>query len=341
MSDARLPEAFVERLGEELDPEDLPGVLAAFAAPRPLALRLNPLRGEPEAVLAELRTAGLAPVPAPEVPDAWLLPRVALRRLQETAAAERGALLVQGLASQLVAPILAPRPGERVLDLCAAPGGKAAHLAVWMEDRGELVANEKSRRRAFKLRALLEAQGVRCARVVVGPGERFGRLAPASFDRVLVDAPCSGEGRFRLDDPESLADWKPAKVKRLAVEQERLLLAGLRALRPGGRLVYSTCTLSVRENERVVARALARFEGAARVVPLAAPLREARPGRTRWRGRPLSEDLRGTVRVLPGPRTEGFFLALLERSAAGADGRGEQEEAARREQTGDRCVEEA
>ncbi len=309
----RLPEAFRERLAEELDPEDLAGVLAAFAAPRPLAFRANPLRAAPAAVLAELRESGLSPEPVAELGGAWLLPRTELRRLQATEAARRGALLVQGLASQLVAPLLDPRPGERVLDLCAAPGGKAAHLAVRMEDRGEIVANEKSRRRSFKLRALLEEQGVTSSRVVVGPGERFGRLEPGAYDRVLVDAPCSGEGRFRLEDPESLADWKPAKVKRLAALQERLLLSGLAALRPGGRLVYSTCTLSVRENERVVARALARAGGDVRLVPLPPPLPEARPGRTRWRGRPLPPELAGAVRVLPGARTEGFFLALLER----------------------------
>lgn len=325
MDQARPPGAFVERLAQELDPEDLPGVLAAFGAPRPLALRVNPLRVAPEEVLEQLRAAGLAPQPVPELPGAWLLPRERLRLLQETEVARRGGFLVQGLASQLVAPILDPRPGERVLDLCAAPGGKAAHLAVRMENRGDLVANEKSRRRSYKLRALLEEQGVECARIVVGPGERFGRLEPGAYDRVLVDAPCSGEGRFRLEDPASLADWKPAKVKRLALEQERLLASGLQALRPGGRLVYSTCTLSVRENERVVARVLARFAGGAKLIPLSPPLPESRPGRLSWRGRPLPPVLAGAVRVLPGPRTEGFFLALLKRCEGPASTRGDED----------------
>ena len=152
-----------------------------------------------------------------------------------------------------VAPALAPQPGDRVLDLCAAPGSKAGHLAWLMRQQGELVVNELSRNRAQRLQRNLKLMNI-VATVLTGPGESLGRRLGPTFDRVLVDVPCSGTGRVWLGDPRTWGEWSVRAVKRLAKLQRMLLHSGIAALKPGGTLVYSTCSLLQEENEAVLAK---------------------------------------------------------------------------------------
>lgn len=156
----------------------------------------------------------------------------------------RGEITPMSRAAQLVAPHLDPQPGERVLDLCAAPGGKTAHLAALMEERGEIVAVERHAGRARELEANLQRQGVTIARVVVQDGREFSD--PHGFDRVLLDPPCSGLGTLR-GHPDLRWQMTPDRIADLVAEQDALLAAARSALKPGGTLVYSTCTISKRE----------------------------------------------------------------------------------------------
>jgi 16S rRNA (cytosine967-C5)-methyltransferase len=164
---------------------------------------------------------------------------------------QQGAFLAQSRAAMRVAHALAPLPGERVLDLCAAPGGKSTHLAALMDGSGELVAVERDRGRAGALART--ARRLRCPNIRVELGDAAAaRPEGAVFDRVLVDPPCSGLGTL-----QARADlrWRvtPAAVAQMATVQAGILAAGAAALRPGGVLVYSTCTISATENERLIA----------------------------------------------------------------------------------------
>jgi 16S rRNA (cytosine967-C5)-methyltransferase len=152
-----------------------------------------------------------------------------------------GAFTPQSRASQLVAPALDPQPGERVLDLCAAPGGKTTHLAALMGDRGEIVAVERHPGRARALRATAKRMHASSVQVVVGDAKAFED--PEGFDRVLLDPPCSGLGTLR-SHPDLRWRVKPRALRLLAAEQDALLASARRALRPGGALVYSVCTIS-------------------------------------------------------------------------------------------------
>jgi 16S rRNA (cytosine967-C5)-methyltransferase len=165
-----------------------------------------------------------------------------------------GAFTPQSRASQLVGRTVAPRAGERVLDLCAAPGGKTTHLAALMEGRGEVVAVERHAGRARALRASCER--MRAANVTVVTADAKDFDGEAGFDRVLLDPPCSGLGTLR-SHPDLRWHASPAGIERLVVEQDALLASARRALRPGGTLVYSVCTLSPSE-ERLVTEAVQR-----------------------------------------------------------------------------------
>ncbi len=164
---------------------------------------------------------------------------------------EAGAYYLQDPDAMRIAPMLAVRPGERVLDLCAAPGGKASQLAAAMNGDGLLFANEIHPERAGVLAGNLERLGVRNAVVFNEKPEKLADRFPLFFDKILVDAPCSGEGMFRKD-PEAIRQWSPENVEKCVLRQHEILDAASRMLSPGGLLAYSTCTFNRRENEEQV-----------------------------------------------------------------------------------------
>jgi 16S rRNA (cytosine967-C5)-methyltransferase len=242
---------------QELGAETARALLAACNEPAELALRVNTLRASREEALAALREAGVEAAPA-EGPWPLAPPEqvVVAGRVGE-ALAERvaaGELTPQSRASAAVVEVLDPQPGEHVLDLCAGPGIKTGQIAARMGDRGEVVSVEADPERAAEVAGQAERLGLRSVTVI--EADAAAAELPAGFDRVLVDAPCSDLGTLALR-PDARWRKSPRGVERLAELQRRILARAAAALRPGGTLVYSTCTISRRENEDVVAALLA------------------------------------------------------------------------------------
>jgi 16S rRNA C967 or C1407 C5-methylase (RsmB/RsmF family)/NOL1/NOP2/fmu family ribosome biogenesis protein len=297
------PSDFVSRmtgwLGEEADE-----FLAALAR-REVGLRLNPLRDDPESL------AGRLPWETEPVP--WCPEGVWAPDEGQSFGAHpyhtAGVYYVQDPTAMAAGVLLDPRPGEWVLDLAAAPGGKATHLAARMENEGVLVANEVHRRRASVLAKNLERMGAANAMVTNEYPDRLAERWPGYFDAVLVDAPCSGEGTFARD-AGSLKAWNVEAVAGYAAQQRAILDQAAPLVRPGGRLLYGTCTFSPEEDEGTVAAFLGEhpdFE----VAPLPS-LPGLDRGHPEWAGAP--EALRGAGRFWPhhGPG-HGHFYALLRR----------------------------
>lgn len=151
--------------------------------------------------------------------------------------------------------LLQPQPGERICDLCAAPGGKTTQIAGRMDGRGFLLCNEINPKRAKILSRNIERLGVSNALVTNEHPQTLAQRYPGYFDRVLIDAPCSGEGMFRKEEA-AVTDWSPETVEMCARRQAEILRSGALLVRPGGRLVYSTCTFAPQENEEVITRFL-------------------------------------------------------------------------------------
>jgi 16S rRNA (cytosine967-C5)-methyltransferase len=236
------PRWLVDLWWEWLGPADTRALLAANNEPAELALRINPLAGEHDLDdIAGMRTGETIVVEGPF--DALAHPGYAA-----------GAFTPQSRASQLVAPALAPEPGERVLDLCAAPGGKTTHLAALMGADGELVAVERHAQRARALEQTCARMHATNVTVVTADAKDYD--GEQRFDRVLLDPPCSGLGTLR-SHPDLRWRVTPQAIERLAGEQDALLESARRALRPDGALVYSICTLSPHE-ERLVTEAVQR-----------------------------------------------------------------------------------
>jgi 16S rRNA (cytosine967-C5)-methyltransferase len=256
------PAWIARRLWDELGAEAARSVMAAMNHAPERSLRVNRLRTCRDAVLAQLRTAreSAAPARAAEPllapPDGIVAPGAWGPVLR--AMIERGEVVPQARASQAVVAVLAPEPGERILDLCAAPGIKATAIAAGVRDEGEVRSIERDPGRASQLAELADRLGARAVRPEVGDAAEAD--LGAGYDRVLVDPPCTDLGALG-SRPD--ARWrKTAEMAAgLAELQGRILARAARALRPGGTLVYSTCTISRAENEDVVTRALAGDEG--------------------------------------------------------------------------------
>jgi 16S rRNA (cytosine967-C5)-methyltransferase len=229
-----VPDWLAELWWAELGPEEARQLLRTVNEPPEHALRAN--------TLVPHDLCAIPATPAAEPPEALVLtgPWDAFGSSEWRA----GAVHPQSRASMLAARALAPEPGERVLDLCAAPGGKATHLAALMAGRGEVVAVERHPGRAEALRRTAERLRADTVRVVTADATAF--TADAPFDRVLVDPPCSGLGTLQ-SRPDLRWRASPEQIAQLAGLQERILAAGERALKPGGTLVYSVCTISAAE----------------------------------------------------------------------------------------------
>ncbi|MBR4971332.1 MAG: RsmB/NOP family class I SAM-dependent RNA methyltransferase [Oscillospiraceae bacterium] len=242
-----LPESFLNRMRAQLGSE-FDAYLASLERPRAVALRFNPLKG-PHAQLDFL----LNEVPWAKhgyyyAPDA----RPGLHPYHEA-----GVYYLQEASAMAPVTLLDPQPGERVCDLCSAPGGKSTQIAGAMGGEGFLLCNEWSPKRAKILSQNIERLGVANALVTNETVQNLAKKLPGFFDRVLIDAPCSGEGMFRKEEA-AITDWSEETVAMCAQRQAEILDAGAHLLRPGGRLVYSTCTFAPAENEEAIAAFLQR-----------------------------------------------------------------------------------
>ena len=289
-----LPELFLKRMEMQLGPE-YPEYLASLERPRAVALRFNPQKGKaPELPFVT------APVPW-EPLGCYYEPtaRPGLHPYHDA-----GVYYLQEASAMAPAVLLNPQPGERILDLCAAPGGKTTQIAGKMGGQGLLVCNEIHPKRAKILSQNVERMAISNALVLNESPALLSQRFPGFFDRILVDAPCSGEGMFRKE-AAAVADWTEELVDMCARRQGEILDAAAKMLRPGGRLVYSTCTFAPREDEEAVASFLARH-------PDFAPEKVDAP----W----FTPGENGSFRLWPHKLLgEGHFAAVLRRM----DGNGE------------------
>lgn len=244
----QLPAPFIERMRNILG-DSFEKFIESYDEPRTYGLRINSMKiGNDEALLHRLHSMfNLEPVPWCETGFYYDDETKPGRHPYHAA----GLYYIQEPSAMSAAQYLAPNPGEKVLDLAAAPGGKATHLADLMKGQGLLVANEIHPARAAVLSENIERMGIRHAIVTsAAPGE-LARRFPQFFDRIMVDAPCSGEGMFRKE-PETVGEWSEEQVQVCAARQLDIMDDALRMLRPGGTIAYSTCTFSVEENEQII-----------------------------------------------------------------------------------------
>lgn len=328
LEDPDFPDAFEARLREMAD--DPEALLETLRRPRPPVVRVNTLKADVEAVVERLEGYGFGLEPVPWAPGAFRLDDVDADP-GKTLEHFLGHLYVQSAVSMLppVAVEAEVRAGVagskgtenngalfRVLDGCAAPGSKTTQLAAMMDNRGVLVANDLSYGRIAALKNNLDRCGV-ANTWITNRDLRHVSWPKELFDVVVVDAPCSAEGVLRKTWG-ALEGWSEHHIESLSGVQRDLAVRGFDLLRPGGVLVYATCTFGPEENEGVVDALLAARGDRAEVEPLAFEGLKAAPGMDEWRGRAFDQAVRGAVRVWPHHNdTDGFFLARVRKRADG------------------------
>ncbi|MDB5316705.1 MAG: rRNA m(5)C methyltransferase, partial [Rhodospirillales bacterium] len=284
--------------------ETLPAEMAAMEQGAPLDLRANLLRTTRDAAAIALAAEGVATVPTPFSP--WGLRAEGRKPVITTEAFKAGLIEIQDEGSQLIALITDARPGMRVADFCAGAAGKTLALAATMENRGRITACDTSNVRLEGAVRRLRRAGVDNAeRHLLEPGDKWTKRRAGTFDRVLVDAPCTGSGTWRRN-PDARLRTRPEDLVELVALQEDIIDRAAELVRPGGRLIYATCSLFTDENEGQMQGFLERHPDFA-VLPADAIWAELRPGVDA----PCAGPYLATSPARHG--TDGFFAAVLER----------------------------
>ncbi|OYD08342.1 RsmF rRNA methyltransferase first C-terminal domain-containing protein [Paludifilum halophilum] len=305
-----LPEEYLNQMKKLLG-EEYPAFLATYEKPPSRGLRVNTLK-IPVKEMLERISFQLKPIP-------WCETGFFYDHDQDRPGKHvfhaAGLYYIQDPSAMAAAEALNPQPGEKVLDLCAAPGGKTTQIAAKMEGQGLLVANEISPQRRKALVENLERCGISHTTVLGESPERLAERFSGFFDRILIDAPCSGEGMFRKD-PDTCERWSTKATKQCAGVQSEILNAASPMLRPGGILTYSTCTFNPRENEEILQRFLeAHPDYETTPVP---GFHHFQPARPEWGD--SSPGLSRAARLWPHHlHGEGHFIAVLKK-AEGPEG---------------------
>ncbi len=301
----KLPNEFVDELYENYSPLTVDRILAGMSGERNTTLRVNTLKSDIYEIMNMLKENAIKFDRVPWYNDALVIKNANEKELQKLDIYEEGKIYLQSLSSMVPPIVLKPKPGEKVLDLTAAPGSKTTQIAAMMQNSGYILANELDALRCERLKFNVEKQGAKIIEINNGRGESIGKKYEEYFDKVLLDAPCSGEGRFLANDPKTYRSWSVKTVKELSKLQKKLLKSAYQAVKKGGEIVYSTCTLNKEENENILKWAIEELN--IKLLDINLNIKNSIE---------ISEnnaDLKKAIRILPSKETEGFFIARLKK----------------------------
>ena len=285
-----LKDLLIEQYGEEISAK----IENRYKVQRPVTLRANNLKTSLEKVKEKLDEAQIEYETISWYEKALIIKNVREEEIRKLEIYENGEIYLQSLSSMLPPIILEPKAGENILDMTAAPGGKTTEIAALTENKAYITACEKNKIRAERLKFNLQNQGVKSANIMVEDARKLSDYF--SFDKILLDAPCSGRGKENIFDK----NFSKELVERSVKFQEELLSKALKILKPGGEMVYSTCSILKQENEKVLERVLSK--GNAQIEPIIVQDIEVLPSK-----------IAGTITVCPTENYEGFFVAKIKK----------------------------
>ena len=303
----RLPKEFMNNLSEMFSPIVIDKIVAGMINDRYTTLRVNTIKYTALKFIQYCKEHNIKFERVIWYQDAFIIKNMKEKEIQKLDIYEKGYIYLQSLSSMIPPIVLNPKPKEKILDLTAAPGSKTTQLSALMENQGYILANELDKIRCERLKYNVDMQGAKIVEVVNGRGEKIGEKYQKMFDKVLLDAPCSGEGRFCARNVMSYRNWSLKTVKDLSKLQKKLIESAYKALKPNGIMVYSTCTLNKEENEFILNWAINNLQ--LKILDIEVDFQKALPG--------FSEDLdvsiNKSIRILPSKEMEGFFVAKLKK----------------------------
>lgn len=299
----RLPKEFIEELYEVYTPITVDKILTGMTDDRYTTLRVNTLKYDIYSLMNIFKENNVKFERVSWFKDALIVKNAREKDIQKLDIYEKGYIYFQSLSSMVPPLVLNPRPGESVLDMTAAPGSKTTELAMLMENKGEILANELDKIRYERLKFNVQMQGANIVQVINRRGEKLGDEYESKFDKVLLDTPCSGEGRFIATSPQTYRNWSLKNVNTLVKLQKKLFESGYKALKSGGELVYSTCTINRFENEFILDWVLNNFD--IRLVDIELDIKDSIKGNSEG----LNTSIEKSIKILPSKVMEGFFVA--------------------------------
>ncbi len=301
----------IEEKIRSIYPNSYQGIIRAISSDKPTTFRINTLQAGQE-ILNDLQDHRILTRKGP-LPNSYVVTKGSEKEIGETDSYKTGKIYLQELSSMIPPFILAPEKGQTVLDLAAAPGGKSTEIQAMTGDESKIVCVEKNPIRIQRLEYNLKLQGVKNYEILLDNGIGLYKDHPefiAYFDRVLLDAPCSNEGGIDLSQPRSYFSWDPKKNKELIGTQKGLIMSAYHMLRPGGIMVYSTCTFSVEENEAIVDWFLRRT-GDMEMRPISLQIPNTYPGLLKYEEKIFHPAVAQAKRIIPDALFTAFFVAKL------------------------------
>ena len=304
---SKLPIEFVQTTYKEYGDRVSDKILSGMLEDRFTTLRVNNIKSKKEDVIKALERLNVEFEEVSFIKDAFIIKNKTEKQIQDFDIYKNGQIYLQSLSSMIPPIILNPRPNDRVLDLAAAPGSKTTQMACMMNNNGYILANEIDKIRYERLKYNINLQ---CAKIVETSNEdgRFiGDNMPKNFDKVLLDVPCSGEGRFLINKPNTYNNWSEKQVVELANLQKELFTSGYNALKTGGTMVYSTCTLNKTENENIIDWAIKKYN----IEILDTNFKIKETIKPNCKG--LDKNIEKAIKILPSKNMEGFFVCLIKK----------------------------
>ena len=299
----RLPEEFVDNLYTMFSPGVVDNIFRGIAEKRYTTIRVNTLKYNIQDLMKYFKQINIKFERILWYKDALIIKNANEKEIQKLDIYKNGYIYLQSLSSMVPPLVLDPKEGECILDVTAAPGSKTTQMAALMNGKGYILANELDKLRCEGLKYNVIVQGAKIVEVINGRGEKLGEQYNEKFDKVLLDTPCSGEGRFSIYNVQTYKSWSTRTVKELTKMQKKLFKSAYNALKPNGTLVYSTCTLNKEENECILDWAINNFN--IKLVPLNIEIREGIPAFNNG----LDKSINNAMRILPSKNMEGFFVS--------------------------------
>ncbi len=296
-----IPNELINRLEEQFGAAKARIAVMGMTS-RPVTLRVNTLKSSDAAMMEIFRKELIQFERAKDVPHAFIIKNRTAKELLRHAMCIDGLVYLQGLTSMLPPLVLDPKPNESIADFCAAPGSKTSQMAAILGSTATIHAFEPNFIRLQKLKNTLKIQGAEFVKTQQVDSTTLGTTMPETFDTILLDVPCSGEGRIDTKDDSTFETWNDATHQAYPELQRRLFSSAFASLKKGGTIVYSTCTLDSNENERIISWALETFPS---LSPVAITLPES------MRRSSILHKTTESITLLPTNTYEGFFVAKL------------------------------
>ena len=305
----KLPIDFITELNDTFNERISDKILSGMIENRYTTMRVNTLKYDINSLKKNLEDNKIEFKSVPWYEDALIISNANENILQSLDLYKNGYIYLQSLSSMIPPLVLEPKENEKILDLTAAPGSKTTQIAALMKNKGYILANELDKIRCEKLKYNINLQGVKICEVINNKGEELGDNYINQFDKVLLDTPCSGEGRFLIEDKKTYENWSTSEVDKLVKLQKELFTSAYKALKPEGILVYSTCTLNKNENEGVLNWAINKYN--LEIEKINMDIKNSLNGITKG----YNKQLKNAIRVLPNKKQEGFFVVKIIKKA--------------------------